>query len=385
MVRYFEFLFPKQIPLIGGIAFSLLVMLSACEEEVVVDNTGEVAFAAEFIRFPAQINLQGRFTYPVYVRVTHPRGSAGIDSVTVRFFVSGQQSPLLSLPLFDDGTHEDVIARDGVYSNTFSPVNPVVFPRGTILVRAVAVDVAGQIAETALLQVEALPNPPPVLLSVVAPDTLPSGTAPVEISVVVFDSLGVEDITAVEMRLTREGAILQTAALELRDRLAPDTARYGITVDSTLAVGHPTGDYALEFEATDEGQGSSGIVSRSLFMENLPPELFNPVLPDTVQRPASGVDTIEVHITVRDPQGLGDVSEVTFVVQRQGGPPTTIEMFDDGDFDAHRDLVAGDGIYSRGLTVSPTSTPGTFQFTFQALDLAGNVSPAVVDSLVILP
>ena len=49
------------------------------------------------------------------------------------------------------------------------------------------------------------------------------------------------------------------------------------------------------------------------------------------------------------------------------------------------DEVAGDSVYSTTAILYESSQHGTYQFTFEATDLAGNISDALLDSLVVIP
>ena len=186
------------------------------------------------------------------------------------------------------------------------------------------------------------------------------------------------------MALKRNNVLFGTDTLYTSQQIGNVQALMTIVLDSTYAA-ERIGSYQLELVAVDASDERSAPQQHEIFLENLPPGLFNVVLPDTVNRPTSGGVVVEVHITSNDPQGLGDMQMVNMTVQRSGGPASVIEMFDDGDFDNNRDDVAGDGIYSRALVVENTSTPGTFYFTFEAQDRVGNAAVAVVDSMVIVP
>ncbi len=355
-----------------------------CEEEIVPPEAGP-EFSIEVVKFPRVIDVSRALEYPVMFRVTHPDGPAAIAAVTARV-LRPDLSVLQEITLYDDGgavhADGDVIARDGVFSN-FLVTDPQTFPTGMLQIRAAATEAAGETLESPLLEVRAVANFRPLLLGISAPDTLKSGSPPVRFSATVQDSNGIADVAGVVMELRRNG-LAGSDTLRVTNPIAADRAEFFALLDSTYAAARQ-GEYVLVFRAVDNNGDTSATLQTGIFLENRPPRLHDPVLPDTVQRPQSGTTIIDVRITVRDGQGSGDIQQVTMTVQRQGGQPTTIEMFDDGDFDAHRDEAAGDGIFSRGLTVDAGSTPGTFTFTFVATDRVNNLSPAVVDTLVLLP
>jgi hypothetical protein len=198
------------------------------------------------------------------------------------------------------------------------------------------------------------------------------------------DSNETDDIRYTLMALKRDNVLFGIDTLYTSQAISNVQALMTIVLDSTYAA-ERIGTYQLELVAVDASDERSAPQHHPIFLENFPPRLYNVVLPDTVNRPASGGVIVAVHITANDPQGLGDVQMVNMTVQRSGGPASVIEMFDDGDIDNNRDSVAGDGIYSRALVVENTSTPGTFYFTFDAQDRVGNTAAAVVDSMVIVP
>jgi len=368
-------------------AFLLLLLLAACNEEIVPPEAAP-EFAVEGFKTPRRLNVGNPRDYDVAFRVTHPQEAAALAEVTLRFFGSDQTTLLLELPLYDDGGFlypgdRDVIAGDGIFTNHFVS-DSLIFPLGAVFMRATALDNAQQRVQSGFVEALALVNAPPQLLSVNAPDTLFSGSRPLLFSVTVQDSNDIEDVAGVALRLKRGGSEIASYLLEFQSKTAADSGIFGAFVDSTLAA-ERLGDYTLEFQARDESDDLSNVLTKEIFLENTPPSIFDLELPETFQRPSSGEDTIEVRISANDPQGLGDIDSVKFVVQRTGGLPSTIQMFDDGDFANHRDILAGDGIYSRGLTVSPQSTPGIFYFTFKAIDKVSNQSTTITDSLEILP
>jgi hypothetical protein len=367
-------------------AITFLMIFISCNEEVLPPEP-EPEFAIEGVKVPLRLNVGNPRDYDVSFRVTHPGGAGAIAEVTLTFYGSDQTTQLLQLPLYDDGgfLHDDhdVVAGDGIFTNHFVS-DSLVFPVGDVFMRVKAVDNAQENRQTDIVEAKALINAAPVLLSVNAPDTLYSGSQPLLFSVAVQDSNDIEDVTGVVMRLKRAGIEITSVILEFQSKTAADSGIYGAFFDSTFAAERDS-LYTLEFQAVDLSDDVSDILTKEIFLENVPPRVFDVELPETFQRPSSGEDTIEVRISANDPQGLGDIDSVRVVVQRMGGSASTIQMFDDGDFENHRDVLAGDGIFSRGLTVSPQSTTGIFFFTFRAVDKVNNQSTTITDSLEILP
>ena len=365
---------------------ALLVLVSCEEKTGPLDVPPE--FSIEAFTVPTMISIDRARTYTVAFRVTHPEGVEKIAGVSVTMLADDQSTILLQFPLYDDGEvlhpqDGDVVAGDGIYSNTFVS-DSAIFSIGTIFLQARAVDANGDSRTTPFISASAIVNVAPRLISIDAPDTLFSGTEPVLFSAIVQDSNGVEDIAAVNFLLKRGGNLIVSGTMELISSSAPDSGVFGVFLDSTFAA-ERLGDYDLEFQAVDLSGDGSIPLSRTIFLENKAPSLSIVLLPDSVQRPSIGQDIIDVRVFVVDPQGLGDVAGVNLLVFRAQGDTTFIEMFDDGDFANNRDETAGDGIYSRGLIVVPNSTPDLYFFEFQVNDKVGNFSDVVVDSLRILP
>lgn len=370
-----------------SILIALFLTIFACDEQIVPPEAGP-AFNVSAFEIPPVINTSVPRVYTFMFRVSHPEGLSAISEVKAVFYQSDQATKVLELPLFDDGQAQnendgDVLANDGIYTATFFAGGLQPIPEDVKFVRGEAVDVSRQQTESTFIESQFLENVNPILQSVSTPDTLRSGTPPVIFSATVQDSNEIDDVAFVLMQLKRNGVVGEDT-LRFSNSSATDRGEFTISLDSTYAA-ERQGQYTLDFQAHDQAGGSSNILTQSIFLENKTPHVFNPVLPDTVQRPATGEEIIEVRVSANDPQGLGDLQTVTMVILRQGGTPATVELFDDGDFAGHRDESAGDGIFSRGLTVSPGSAAGTFSFTFQATDRVGNLSGTVVDTLVILP
>ncbi len=371
-----------------SILIALLLTIFACEEEIVSPEAGP-AFSISAFEIPAVINISVPRFYTLMFRVTHPEGLSAISEVKAVFYQSNQVTKVLELTLFDDGQAQnendgDVVANDGIYTATLFAGGLQPIPADVKFVRGEAVDASGMQIESEFITSQILSSIDPILQSVSTPDTLLSATAPVTFSATVQDSNEIDDVTFVLMQLKRNGVGVGEDTLRFSSSTATDRGEFTITIDSTYAA-ERQGEYTLEFQAHDRAGGISNTLTKSIFLENKSPQVSNSALPDTVQRPVAGEDIIEVRVSANDPQGLGDIQTVTMVILRQGGTPATVELFDDGDFAGHRDETAGDGVFSRGLTVDQSSTPGTFSFTFQAADRVGNLSSTIVDTLVILP
>jgi hypothetical protein len=363
----------------------IFLALISCEEKVGVMEQPAV-FSIQPSSVPKRISVSNLRTYTLAFKVTYPGGVDGVTSVSARFLGSDKSTELLNLNLYDDGGFNnpgdgDVIARDGIFTNTFQS-EATVFPLGPIYIIATAVDKHQEQMTSNLISSLSLLNASPVMVSASVPDTLFSGSQPLLFSVTVQDSNQIEDIEDVTLDLKKQGMSVFSTSLELINSTAEDSAQYGAFFDSSFAV-ERLGDYELEFQAKDLSDDFSNIILSSIYLENEEPVISNIILPDIVQLPATGTDTIVVNAKTKDYQSLDDVETVYFDIYRIGGDTTSIELFDDGDFINHRDSIPNDGIYTRGLIVTPQSVAAKFYLIFQAKDKVDNYSTAVVDSMII--
>jgi len=369
------------------VLISALLILPACEEELGPEGPEPETFSVSAVSVPSLLNLGSPRFYTISYEVTHPEGLSVISGVSLNVLASDMTTVLATLELFDDGGNtnpdaQDVIAGDGVYTNRLFS-DPQVFSAGDVFIRATATangeQISSQVANAAAVE-----NSAPVITNAVLPDSLRSGQS-AQLSVEVTDPDELSNINFVEVQLqSLSGSTLRTLSLALQAGGTSTTGTFSGTMDSSFAA-ERQGDFQLAYQAEDLVGALSNVISGPIFLENLAPFLTNVQLADTVQLPATGQDTLVVRVKVNDPQGISDLEKVEVTIQRVGGTPTVIEMFDNGDFIGTRDEVAGDGIYSRGLVLSQSSTAGKFFFTFEGSDKVTNVSAAVVDSLVILP
>lgn len=364
----------------------VILFFISCEEKTGIMEQQPEVFSIQPASVPTRLNVSQTKTYSISFKVTHPNGSESISNVSVTFYSSNQSDVLLTTDLYDDGRvnhpgDKDVIAKDGIFTNTFQS-DSLIFPLGDVYIKATALDNSQQQIQTDFISSLSLLNKAPVLVSISAPDTLPSGSDAVLFSVVIQDSNGIEDVPSVTMRLKQQNFAIFSTTLNLLSSTDTDSGSYGAYFDSSFAA-ERIGSYDLEFQTMDLSGDSSNKEVKSIYLENLSPGISNVQLPDSVQRPSAGEDTIVVSLLANDHQGLDDIDIVAFNIFRIGGDTTSIEMFDDGDFANHRDEKANDGVYSRGLTLTPQNLAATFYFIFQAKDKVNNFSTTVIDSMVI--
>ena len=98
-----------------------------------------------------------------------------------------------------------------------------------------------------------------------------------------------------------------------------------------------------------------------------PPRILEVLAPTQVRIPAQGRQSFDVAARVYDPDGLETIVRV-YMLTPGGGE---IDLYDDGRSNETGDQRAGDGIFTRRLSVSSTDVPGSYTFLFYAVDRAG--------------
>jgi hypothetical protein len=378
MLKYFLFL----------ISLSLLLLFFACEEKKGIIDIEDVSYSINSVSLPSRINISRLKTYSLSYKITHPQGLNAVKEVQAAL-LNVTQDTLLKLTLYDDGSQvnpdgKDVLAFDGIYANTFQS-DSMIIPEGEVTISAWVKDGSDDVIFAEPENTLAAFNAVPVLVMASAPDTLPSGSAPLLFSATVQDSDGVEDISSVIMRLKQQGNLIYIANLLLLSSSGLDTATFGEFFDSTFAA-ERIGEYTLEFQAQDLSGDLSSTAVNHIYLENEPPRLFNISLRDTIKRPLLGQDTLHVKVSADDSQGLTDISSVEFIVTLIGGNTSSPNpMFDDGDSEKNGDDIAGDGRYSLILGITPQNIPGKYVFDFYTNDKAGNISDTSSQILEVLP
>ncbi len=377
---------PKM--LVAVLSPLFLLLLSQCE---LIHTTGPYPppYSVEIYKAPQQLNVVSEQAYRFEARVSHPGGLEAIQNVWLKFYIPGTDTPAYRVTMLDDGGVEDpsagdIQARDGVYTRVlYSATSPFRDIQATHLVIIMeAIDYTGRTRPSLPDTLALIRSLPPRILSVTIPDTLPSGTPQFEFTVSVSDSDGLEDVRWVVLEGIRESAV------HFRDTLHAADAQAGtfrLVGDSTFAA-EKQGSYQLRLWAEDRSGSRSDPVERAIYIENAPPHVAQTVMPDSLRLPPPGQQyLIRILAQVWDSQGLGDMRTVKFTVTKEGdseGDP--IQMFDDGNSQANGDDIAGDGWYSRVVTLNSNNQPGTYIFKFVAEDRVGQLSAAVLDTMVIV-
>ena len=148
------------------------------------------------------------------------------------------------------------------------------------------------------------------------------------------------------------------------------------------------GIYNIKYFITDKSNTSKQVASGTFPYNNGQPNSA-PVISDDVVFPDSAVVTtptvILTSVKAFDENGPRDIERVYFIVYRPDGTTNNSQvlLFDDGDFEGHGDQLAGDGIYSLLIIITPENTKGTYRFEFQAKDRSGELSNIINHSLLI--
>jgi hypothetical protein len=381
--------------LICNIAIILVFLISACSEKKGPVDMNAVTFTVFPHSTPARINISHAKLYSISYKVTHPEGLDAVTEVVAKFSDSNSQV-FFELMLFDDGSTinpsgKDVVAKDGIFSNTFIS-DSTIFAEGPIKIQAEVSSTSSEIINSQPIETLVGFNEAPNLISVSSPDTLFSGSESVFISAVVQDLDGIEDIENVVFIGRQQQINIFEEALVFQSQLAPDSGLYGAFYDSSFAAGKK-GLYDLDFQAKDLSEELSNVLTTQIYLENNAPGLTNLQIPDSMSVPGSGVNTKLISIKVKDSQGLTDIDSVYFDSILPNGNLSLgnpFIMYDnglpynpDGSANEAGDLVANDGVYS--LTIGlPASTPtGNYVFKFFARDKVNNFTIGPVDSIVV--
>jgi hypothetical protein len=110
---------------------------------------------------------------------------------------------------------------------------------------------------------------------------------------------------------------------------------------------------------------------------NVAPVIFNAIVdPDSIV--VTDTILIQTSVQVDDSNGLNDVEFVYFSVFNPGSTGgAQVSLFDDGNTQQNGDLIAGDGIFSRIISVNQNNEKGTYRFQFQARDRGGLLSNTI--------
>ena len=165
-----------------------------------------------------------------------------------------------------------------------------------------------------------------------------------------------------------------------------DTASY-LSTFSFVVRRADAGLNTVVFQAKDQSNYASNVfrIPLTVARNNSAPQIFGLSAPDTLQRPTSGFGLFRVTVSASDSDGLADVSEVYFRSINSSNPNQHIQLYDDGGLYSTGDSVAGDGRFSRILSIDPTTSLGSKELRFWARDNAGAMSDSICHFLVVVP
>lgn len=216
-------------------------------------------------QLPDSLDDSGLRPFTAMVRVSDNRGAADIDSVWFDLFAAFSLKRVLHGRFRDDGGGGDAVAGDSLF--TFSgDVSGKVRTGGQFRLRLQAVDRNGLLSNVIVndLYID-LPDGPPVLFNLSAPDTISRIDGDeFLISVQASDPLGLDDIEQVYFNVTLPsgGQAAGNPFLLYDDGTAGDeTAGDGIySLTSVININNNLGDYQFVFQARD----ISGALSNEL-------------------------------------------------------------------------------------------------------------------------
>lgn len=147
--------------------------------------------------------------------------------------------------------------------------------------------------------------------------------------------------------------------------------------------------FAVDQAGQVSGEARGTLEFVRIFEPGSPPVLEELIIPDSLQRPASGSPARSLSFVARvsDPDGLQDVVQVDFWNVTAAG--TRIVMCDDaslgacGSSEESGDVSAQDGLFTRRVFVSSENALGTNTLVFEAIDRAGLKSAQLSHTIVI--
>jgi len=130
---------------------------------------------------------------------------------------------------------------------------------------------------------------------------------------------------------------------------------------------------------TGEGFNTTLFVTR----QNSKPIIRSITAPDTIIRPTSGYQLLFFATAVTDSDGYSDIQNVSL---KRISPTETddIYLFDDGLTSLDGDKVAGDGTFSRILSIDSNARLGDQVFLFRATDKSGAISDSTTRTITII-
>jgi hypothetical protein len=244
-------------------------------------------------------------------------------------------------------------------------------------------------------QIEANNFPPEISVPIV-PAKIPLGSL-FKLTVKVVDPNGPDDIKEVYFELfDPQGKIVYSdSANEVSKFPMNDNGQSGdslpkdgiYSTNFSFPVDAQLGEWNFIITALDESGEVSNSIEKSIEVsQNFPPVISELVMPEEVNRGVQFVFTLAVF----DQNGFSDIDIVYFTLIRpdksivyfdEENEIKEFPMFDNGDFNGIGDEEAEDGIYSLKNSFGETSQTGDWEFTFNAVDKAGQISNTITKTL----
>jgi hypothetical protein len=382
------------------IVFALLC-LSCSDDAPPVAN--ETQPNIEEIRMTDKWNPRLGQAYKIEVVANDPQGSENLSAVLLSVRKDSGGSVIYTDSLHDDGAwfnkdDGDVLAHDGIFSDRYTPqqINPQ-SPIGMYYFSFDVFDSDGNQGATVEIPVSFGENIPPEITRISAPDSFSIFAPDSAIQITVNDSDGIDDIKSVFFESRIKGAISSKFEGQLYndgdavhgDAVAGDSV-FSTVLTTPFLVGK-NGTYELLFFAQDNfGEINTETAVHEIDAHNFPPQYSSLGVSDVIKKPVPP-DTYNrstITMAVSDPEGLTDIAQVYFYSLKpdstlaNNGQP--IQMQDNGlPFNENNpgievgDEVAGDGIYTFPLLVTPDTESGIYKLSFYVTDKANNITGPV--------
>ncbi len=334
---------------------------------------------------PARMQFQKNRVY--HFKLSFDSNYLSGDGLEVKsFFISGPDT--VRMELYDDGVSDDSLRNDIAASNNVwsGGINGNDFPfEGEWTLHTVSfIDHIPLTHHEPFGGILVKYNTPPEITSITGiaeGDTLISGFSTRSVSAAITDpdndASGYNDNQTIKLEIRNRDNIPKDLYFQRTDPLGIMT----FSLDSTLASGLKTNNrYKLTFIATDLYGEKDSLSLDYIRIENTPPLIVKVTSPDSIYTGEDGIFWIRSKIN--DPQGhlsSQDIEKVEIVLN--GNPYI---LLDDGNFGSSGDDIKDDGIYSIGFSFN-AGTSGTYGFSINAYDKAGNQSVPYVSSITLVP
>ena len=302
------------------------------------------------------------------VMVTDPEGL--VDIAAVYLDIEHPTSPWDpdTTSLFDDGTHGDTVADDGIYSVLLDPP-PEYALNGDYEYIFRAKDIKGKTSAALTKVIKVIGNRAPALSNLVAPDSLTVERDSAFFSVQASDPNGLSDIEAVYLHIEHPTSPWKPDTLLLFDDGSHGDS---VSADGTYSLFlSPPPRHALDgyYEYVFWAEDKWGLVSDELtktirIFGNRAPTLTNLIVPDSII--ASGA-SVFFSVDVLDPDG-DSISAVFMDIEHPLSiwGADSIPLYDDG---TNGDVTPNDGTYSLLMSAPPDSAlTGLYTLCFKAVD-----------------